>query len=160
MNSPIRARPELEPMPIGPIKEYRKRWTDRVGNALFRGLTAIGVGPASMLTTTGRRTGLLRSSPVIPVKQGGHVWLVSPYGEVSWLVNARASGRVDLHRGRDVHTYAIREVSAAEAGPILKAYMSVARATRPYFRVDKTAPVSEFVAEAALHPVLELTAIQ
>jgi hypothetical protein len=59
-----------------------------------------------------------------------------------------------------VHTYTIREVSAAEAGPILKTYISVASATRPYFRADKTAPVGEFVAEAALHPVLQLTAIQ
>jgi hypothetical protein len=79
---------------------------------------------------------------------------------VSWLLNARASGQVDLRRGRTVHTYAIREVSAAEAGPILKDYVAVASATRPYFRADKAAPVSEFVAEAALHPVLELTVTQ
>ena len=150
----------MSAMPIGAIKGYRKRWTDRVGNALFRGLASIGVGPASTLTTTGRRSGLPRSAPVIPVKRGGHLWLVSPYGEVSWLLNARASGHVKLRRGRDAHTYAIREVSAAEAGPVLQAYISVASATRPYFRADKTAPVSEFVAEAALHPVLELTEAQ
>jgi hypothetical protein len=59
-----------------------------------------------------------------------------------------------------VHTYAIREVAAAEAGPVLKEYISVASATRPYFRADKTAPISEFVAEAAFHPVLELTPIR
>ena len=33
------------------------RWTDRVGDAIFRVLARLGVGPASMLTTTGRRTG-------------------------------------------------------------------------------------------------------
>ncbi len=140
-----------------PIREYRKRWADRVGDAVFRGLAALGLGPASVLTTTGRRTGQLRSTPVIPVRQGGRQWLVSPYGEVSWLLNARASGEIALHRGRAVHTFTIREISAAEAGPILKQYIAVASATRPYFRADKDAPISEFIAEAELHPVLELT---
>jgi deazaflavin-dependent oxidoreductase (nitroreductase family) len=140
-----------------PIKEYRKRWIDRVGDAVFRGLSAVGVGPTSMLTTTGRRTGRSRSTPVIPVRQGDRQWLVAPYGEVSWLLNARASGEVILRRGRTSQTFTIREVSAVEAGPILKQYIAVASATRPYFRADRDAPISEFIAEAELHPVLELT---
>lgn len=139
------------------IKQYRRHWTDRVGDAVFRGLATIGVGPASLLTTTGRRTKQSRSVPVIPVKQGNRQWLVAPYGEVSWLLNARASGEVALRHGRNVGTFTIREVSAAEAGPILKQYIAVASATRPYFRADPTAPVAEFTVEAELHPVLELT---
>jgi deazaflavin-dependent oxidoreductase (nitroreductase family) len=139
------------------VKEYRKHWADRVGDAIFRGLAILGVGPASMLTTTGRRTGQLRSTPVIPFRQGDRQWLVSPYGEVSWLLNARASGVVALRRGRSKQFFTIREVAAAEAGPILKQYIGVASATRPYFRADKDAPISEFVDEAELHPVLELS---
>ena len=139
------------------VKLYSKRWPDRVGDAIFRLLAFIGVGPASLLTTTGHRTGQLRSTPVIPVKQGYRQWLVSPYGEVSWLLNARASGEVILRRGRNVCAFTVREISAAEAGPILKQYIAVASATRPYFRSDKDAPISEFIAEAELHPVLELT---
>jgi deazaflavin-dependent oxidoreductase (nitroreductase family) len=146
-----------EPTPIRPIKQYSKHWADRVGNVIFRGLATIGVGPASMLTTTGRRTGQSRSTPVIPVRHGARQWLVSPYGEVPWLLNARASGHVGLRRGRDMHSFTVREVSAVEAGPILKQYVAVASATRRYFRADRAAPISEFVAEAALHPVLELT---
>lgn len=149
---PVTARPRLRP-----IKQYRKHWTDAVGNAVFRVLASIGLGPASMLTTAGRRTGQLRRTPVIPIRQGDRQWLVSPYGEVSWLRNARASGEVLLRRARTVHTFTVREVSAAEAGPILKLYIAVASATRPYFAADRDAPISEFIAEADLHPVLELT---
>jgi deazaflavin-dependent oxidoreductase (nitroreductase family) len=149
-----------ERTPMRPIKQYRKRWPDRIGDALFRGMAMVGVGPASLLTTTGRRTGQFRSTPVIPVRQGGRLWLVAPYGEVSWLLNARAAGHVVLRRRRDVCTYTIREVPAAEAGPILKQYIAVASATRPYFRADKDAPISEFIAEAELHPVLELTNVE
>jgi hypothetical protein len=81
---------------------------------------------------------------------------VSPYGEVSWVLNARASQQVELRHGRHADSSTIREASASEAGPILKQYLEVASATRPYFLSDRSAPVSAFVAEAHLHPVFEL----
>lgn len=140
-----------------PVREFHIRRADRVGDAVFRGLARLGVGPASLLTTRGRRTGRVRSTPVIPVRQGDQRWLVAPYGDVSWVLNARAAGQVGLRHGRQVRTYAIREVAPAEAGPILKQYVAVASATRPYFRAEKAAPVREFVAEANLHPVFQLT---
>jgi hypothetical protein len=39
---------------------------------------------------------------------------------------------------------------------MLKRYVGVATATRPYFGADKDSPVEEFVAEADRHPVFEL----
>jgi hypothetical protein len=83
---------------------------------------------------------------------------VAPYGEVSWVLNARATGQVELRHGRHANTYTIREAAASEAGPVLKQYVEVASATRPYFLADRSAPVSTFVAEAHLHPVFELIA--
>ena len=50
----------------------------------------------------------------------------------------------------------VDEVGAAEAGPVLKRYLGVATATRPYFKATKDSPVSEFVAEAGEHPVFEV----
>ena len=140
-----------------PVKVFRLRWPDRIADVVFRGLTRLGIGPASLLTTTGRRTGQRRRTPVIPVCQGDRIWLVAPYGAVSWVLNARASGRVSLRHGRSENAYKIREVTAGEAGPILKQYVEVASATRSYFRAGVGAPASEFEAEACLHPVLELT---
>jgi hypothetical protein len=92
------------------------------------------------------------------VEDDGRRWLVAPYGAVSWVHNARAAGRVTLRRRGDRRDYAIREVPAEEAGPILKRYVAVATATatRPYFGADKNAPVEDFVAEADRHPVFEL----
>jgi hypothetical protein len=63
---------------------------------------------------------------------------------------------VTLRRRRGRRDYAIREVPAEEAGPVLKRYVAVATATRPYFQADKDSPVEEFVAEADRHPVFEL----
>ncbi len=53
----------------------------------------------------------------------------------------------------------VREVTAGEAGPVLKCYVGVAATTRPYFQADKDAPVEDFVAEAGRHPVFELLPI-
>jgi len=53
--------------------------------------------------------------------------------------------------------YTIRELSPAEAGPILKRYIAIARATRPYFQASKDSSVGDFIAEAHRHPVFELT---
>jgi deazaflavin-dependent oxidoreductase (nitroreductase family) len=138
-------------------RQLRRTPADLVGDAIFGAMTKLGVGPAHLLITRGRRTGRLRTNPVILINKDARTWLVSPYGSVSWVLNARAAGRVTLRRGRAARHFVIREVSAAEAGPILQAYVAVAPATRPYFYASRQAPVEEFVAEAAIHPVFELT---
>lgn len=119
-----------------------------------------GLVPSTyLLTTRGRKTGRPLTHPVTVVEQDGRRWLVSPYGEVSWVRNARATGRVRLGRRGDWAEYAVREVGAGEAGPVLKRYVGVATATRPYFGADKDAPVEDFVAEADRHPVFALLPI-
>jgi hypothetical protein len=96
---------------------------------------------------------------VTVVEQDGRRWLVAPYGQVSWVRNARADGRVRLGRRGDRRDYAVREVPPEEAGPVLKRYVGIATATRPYFQATKDSPVEDFVAEADRHPVFELLPI-
>jgi len=139
-----------------PVREYRKSRGDRAGNALFSVLARAGIGPAHLLTTRGRKTGRLRTTPVILVVHGQQRWLVAPYGAVPWVLNARAAGQVRLRRGRDRHDYTLRQLPAAHAGPVLQRYFRIAPATRPYFQASKDSPVAEFMAEADRHPVFEL----
>jgi deazaflavin-dependent oxidoreductase (nitroreductase family) len=123
-------------------------------------LVRAGVLPRSyLLTTRGRKTGRPRTNPVVPVKRDGRRWLVAPYGPVSWVLNARAAGQVTLTRRRDAREYAIQEVAAEEAGPILKQYVRIATATRRYFLATKDSPVEDFITEADRHPVFELMAV-
>ena len=121
-------------------------------------LVTAGLVPHSyLLTTRGRRTGRLRRNPVVIVEHDGRRWLVAPYGPVGWVHNARAAGEVHLSRRGRSRPYAIREVSDDEAGRVLKQYIRIASATRAYFQADQDDPVESFVAEAAHHPVFELT---
>ena len=73
------------------------------------------------------------------VRPDNQRWLVAPYGAVTWVLNARAAGRVTLRRGRDRQDCTIRELPAAESGPILQRYIRIAPATRPYFQAGKAA---------------------
>jgi deazaflavin-dependent oxidoreductase (nitroreductase family) len=150
-------RSDMTGRPRRTARVYHRGRADRYGDAVFRFLARIGVGPCHLLTTRGRKTGRPRTNPVVLVKRNGQCWLVAPYGAVSWVHNARAAGTVSLRRGREVVDYAIREVLPVEAGPVLKRYVAVATAARPYFKADKDSPVEEFVAEARRHPVFALT---
>lgn len=130
----------------------------RVGDALVGVLIRAGLVPhCYLLTTRGRRTGRSRTTPVTVVERDGRWYLVAPYGPVSWVLNARAAGRVTLGRRGHRSDYDIREVGPDEAGPVLKQYVGMARPTRPYFHATPDAPVARFVAEADRHPVFALS---
>jgi deazaflavin-dependent oxidoreductase (nitroreductase family) len=141
-----------------PERRFHPSGSQRVGNAVVKALTEWGLIPHTyVMTTRGRKTGHLHSTPVTLVEEDDQKWLVAPYGPVAWVLNARAAGLVTLRRRRDIAMYSVREVSTQEAGPVLKKYLAIASATRPYFVATKTSPVAEFVAEAAKHPVFALT---
>ena len=143
-----------------PARQYRPGRGRHVENTIMSALVRTGLVPRSyLLTTRGRKTGQPRTNPVVPVEHDGRRWLVAPYGPVSRVHNARATGRVRLARRRDTRDYTIREVSAEEAGPVLKRYVRIAPSARGYFQANKDSPMEEFVAEADHHPVFELIPI-
>jgi deazaflavin-dependent oxidoreductase (nitroreductase family) len=122
-------------------------------------MVRLGVGGKStyLLTTTGRRSGERRTTPVILVEEGDERWLVSPYGMVGWVHNVRAAPLVSLRRGRTTDILHAQEVSPEAAGPVLQRYLRKARVTAPFFDAKSNAPVEQFVREAHRHPVFKLT---
>ena len=154
------ATPDEVPGPLWPKKRLDTSGGRRVGDTVVATLARWGLVPHTyVLTTIGRKTGKPRSTPVTLVENIDKRWLVAPYGPVPWVLNARAAGRVTISRRGHVRHYAIRELAADEAGPVLKDYLKVATATRPYFESTKGSPVAEFIAEASRHPVFELTPV-
>ena len=107
-----------------------------------------------VMTTMGRKTGQLRSTPVTLVERDDRQWLVAPYGPVPWVLNARAAGKITLSRRGKRNMYAIEELAA---GPVLKSYLAIATATKPYFEATKDSPVEDFIREASRHPAFALT---
>jgi len=121
-------------------------------------LLRLGVGGKStyLLTTTGRKTGQKRTTPVILVETEAERWLVSPYGMVAWVYNVRAQPAVTLRHGRRVASLHAEEVDPAAAGPVLLRYVRNVRVVAPFFDAGRDDPVEKFVEEAPRHPVFKL----
>ena len=138
-------------------KTYHLGATRRLVNAVMSPLARRGLAGrnAYVLTVRGRRSGNSYSIPVIVVDDGRR-WLVSPYGEVAWVRNARAAGEVRLSRAGRSEQLAIEEVGAEQAAPILHRYLRAVPVVRPFFDVRPDSPVADFVAEAPRHPVFRL----
>jgi deazaflavin-dependent oxidoreductase (nitroreductase family) len=137
---------------------YHLSFIRRAVNVVFHALLKAGLVPGStyLLTTRGRKTGQLHSTPVILVERDGQRWLVAPYGAVPWVLNARSAGEVTLSRGRQSETVRIEEADAATSAPILKIYLTHVPVVRPFFDVQPTSSLEAFVAEAPRHPVFRL----
>jgi len=140
-------------------KTYRLGPVRRTVNVLVAAMLRLGIGGKStyLLTTTGRRTGRPRTTPVILVETDGERWLVSPYGLVGWVHNLRARPEVRLRRGRTTQVLHAEEAGPEIAGPVLQAYVRQTRVTAPFFDAKPDDQAQEFVAEAQRHPVFTLT---
>jgi deazaflavin-dependent oxidoreductase (nitroreductase family) len=117
------------------------------------------MGPSQryLLTVVGRKTRKSHSTPVSLVIDGSARYVVCPYGEVSWVHNAREAGVVTLTRGDESERFSLTPLHGAEAGSVLKRYLTLEPFTRPYFGVSADAPAEAFAAEVATHPVFRLT---
>jgi hypothetical protein len=144
-------------MEDGP-RPYRKSYWRRALNALVRPLARLGLtGPRThLLGVRGRTTGKLWSTPVSIVAERGERWLVAPYGDRSWVLNARAAGWVELRRGRRHERLGVEELPSADAVPVLRRYYEQGRVTRPFFDVTLDSPEEDWLAEAPRHPVFRL----
>ena len=134
----------------------------RVADGIAKPVLSLGMAPKGyyLLTTIGRRSGKPRSTPVVLIEEEGKRWLVAPFGAVSWVYNAKATGKVTLTRNGKSETLAIREVTLQQAVPVLRKYVVNVAVTRPYFNVEKDSSEEAYIAEAPRHPVFELSAIE
>jgi hypothetical protein len=82
---------------------------------------------------------------------------VAPYGDRSWVRNARVAGWVELRRGRRRERLAVEELSAEDAVPVLRRYYELGRVTRPFFDVTLGSRHDEWLDEAPRHPVFRVT---
>ena len=98
--------------------------TDRLGparravNGLFTVLIQNGIGGRNnyLLTTTGRKTGRKRTTPVTLIENPGERWLVSPYGNVGWVYHVRDQPEVSLSRAGRSESLCAEEAGTGVAG--------------------------------------------
>ncbi len=140
------------------MKPYRLSPIRRAINLVVRPLARLGLAGrrTHLLTVRGRKTGRPYSTPVSLAWLEGERYVVAPYGERSWVKNARAAGWVELRRGSTRERLAVEEASPEQAVPVLRDYYRWAWVTRQFFGVTLDSAHEEWVAEAPRHPVFKL----
>ena len=120
--------------------------------------SGMGLPPSRqvVLELRGRKSGQLRSLPVVVATVDGERYLVSMLGaRASWVANARAGGPVALrHGGRE----AVRlvEVFGPERAPVLREYVRLAPGARPFVPLPPGATEAEFAAIVDQYPVFRV----
>jgi deazaflavin-dependent oxidoreductase (nitroreductase family) len=139
-------------------KTYKVTPIVRFINKIMGWAIRMGYGPerSYLLTVKGRKSGRLYTTPVSLIIDDNDRLLVSPYGVVNWVKNARAAGQVTLSRGEKSETVTVTQVGPVESAPILKKYINIETFARPYFDLEPDAPIEIFIAEAWKHPVFKV----
>ncbi|MGH7761607.1 MAG: nitroreductase family deazaflavin-dependent oxidoreductase [Candidatus Dormibacteraceae bacterium] len=85
-------------------------------NPIARRMLGAGVpmGPNALITIRGRKSGEPRTTPIALIEIDGRRWVSSPYGDVNWVRNLRASGEATVTVGRKREAVAAIELSKEE----------------------------------------------
>lgn len=138
---------------------YRGGRPNRVArflNGMWRRTAAAGLPPHRMQTleVRGRRSGRLRSFPVVVADYEGERYLVAMLGEgANWVANVRAAGGHAVLRHGRREAVRLEEVDPRIRAPILRRYLQLAPGARAHIAVDPSAPLEDFKGVAVKHPV-------
>ena len=130
-------------------------------NGIWRLSGVAGLPPHRLntLEVRGRRTGKLRSFPVVVADYADERYLVAMLGEgVNWVANVRASGGHAVLRHGRREPVRLEEVDPASRAPILQRYLQLAPGARAHVSVDRRAPLAEFQPIAQRYPVFRVRA--
>ena len=84
-------------------------WRVSFFGSILKSLLVAGVpiGPNGLVTIRGRKTGLPRTTALAIIEVSGRRWVWSPWGDVQWVRNLRATRRATVtvrHRKEEVRT--------------------------------------------------------
>lgn len=131
------------------------RWLARFWVGVFR----LGVMPRRWvgLEVRGRKSGATVRFPIGMANSDGRWYLVSMLGQqCNWVKNVRsAGGEVVIHRRRSYPCLLV-EIPVAERPVVIKRYLQQVPGARPHIPIGRYAPVQDFAAVAAEHPVFRV----
>ena len=137
-------------------REYRTTTTTRAISRIMSWLARRGWGPATILTTVGRKTGTEHQVPVSPVVLDGAEYLVAPYGAVAWVKNLRSRPQATLERGGEAVPITTLEITSEEAARVVAAYHAREGFARRYMDVPDDPDVADFLARLDQFPVFRV----
>jgi hypothetical protein len=137
----------------------RPGWSARFSNRLGAIALAAGVGPsyAATLDVRGRKTGHIISFPVVVADYQGERYLVAMLGQkTNWVGNLRADHHAVLLHRKKRETVSMIEDLTDSRPAILHRYLELAPGARPFFPIDRDAPLSDFEPIVDDYPVFRI----
>jgi deazaflavin-dependent oxidoreductase (nitroreductase family) len=134
-------------------------------NPLIRSMLKLGIpmGPNTLLTVQGRKSGKLHTTPVGLFENEGHRYLLATFGNVNWVKNLRKQGEAKIGMGMHRELVSAQELTAQDAAPVFKKVLShylESRAMRSFLKMgydlSRDASDEDFQREALRHPAFEL----
>ena len=119
---------------------------------------AAGIGPSQAVTieVRGRKTGRKISFPVVIVAYEGDRYLVAMLGDkTNWVRNLRADNHAVLLQGKRKNVSLVEDFSGNRAA-ILRRYLELAGGARPFFPIDRRAPLGDFERIVDEYPVFRV----
>ena len=137
----------------------RPSWTARASNRLSAILFAAGIGPshAATLEVRGHKSGRMISFPVVVADYEGNRYLVAMLGQkTKWARNLRADGHAVLLMRRKRENVSLVEDFSGDRAAILRRYLELAPGARPFFPIDRRAPLGDFERIVNGYPVFRV----
>ena len=140
-------------------RDGRPGWSARIANRLGALAISSGLvpGAAATLEVRGHKSGRLISFPVVVADYQGERYLVAMLGhKTNWVRNLRGGdGRAVLRRGRSEDVALVEDFSERRAA-ILRRYLELAPGARPFFEIDRSAPLADFERIVDQYPVFRV----
>jgi deazaflavin-dependent oxidoreductase (nitroreductase family) len=121
------------------------------------------MGPNMLMTVRGRRSGQPRTFPVAVLESDGRRYLFSPFGEVNWVHNLRASETATIGRGRRRQTVLATELPPDAAARYLEAGLRpimhipvLGPMIAGWYGIESHSTAADYLAAAHRHPGFEL----
>ncbi|MEA2631414.1 MAG: hypothetical protein QOE66_1633 [Chloroflexota bacterium] len=130
-------------------------WMVRLNVTFLR--RGLAVGSQHLLSVPGRKSGVVRTTPVSLVTLDGTRYVVAAFAEADWVKNVREAGAGSLSRGRNQEAVRLVELPKSERGPVLRAFLTQVRGGVRFF--DSADPEA-VVASAGRYPVFRVDAGQ
>ena len=131
----------------------------RIANRLGALAISAGLVPGGVATleVRGHKSGRLISFPVVVADYQDERYLVAMLGhKTNWVRNLRGGdGRAVLRRGRSEEVALVEDFSEQRAA-ILRRYLELAPGARPFFDIDRRAPLADFERIVDQYPVFRI----
>lgn len=136
-------------------REYEVTPLVKVVSWMAARFARLGLGNFVVLATTGRKSGKPREVVVSPISDDEGEFLVSPYGDSSWVLNLRAHPRATMRRRGSETEVSLVEVTGDKPA-LVRAYYEREPVAKRYMEVPGEAAVEDFASVADRFPVFRV----